>query len=154
MWMRSGPVTLKLSGPNSVRPPASAVTSSNASTSFCDGRFNAGRNDVERHENFELRLGLVERVVRFGELAIGEAIGCALRGFGPVLLEVEHHLALPGGEAPGLAGGVLALLHLALQLHLILHAAQVAFGLVERIRRRCAARFARRRTPTSRRRRR
>jgi hypothetical protein len=77
------------------------------------------------------------------ELAACESIGRALRGLGPVLLEVEHHLALPGGEAPGLAGGVLALLHLTLELHLILDAAQVALRLVERAGRFSAARFAR-----------
>ena len=125
-----------------MRPPASAVTSSKCSTSFCDGRFDARRDDVERHEDFEPRLGLVERFVRGGELAIGEAVGGALRGFGAILLEVEQHLALPGGDAPGLAGGVLALLHLALELHLILHAAQVDFGLVERAGRGDATGFA------------
>jgi hypothetical protein len=60
-----------------------------------------------RTSNFAL--AFVERVVGGRELAVGEAIGGALRGFGPVLLEVEQHLALAGGEAPGLACGVLAL---------------------------------------------
>ena len=64
-------------------------------------------------------------------MAISEAVGGALRGLRAVLLEIEQHLALPGGGASGLAGGVFALLHLALQLHLILHAAQVEFGFVE-----------------------
>ena len=96
------------------------------------GEIHAGRDDVEGDEDFELRFRFVERFVGGGELAVGEAVGGALRGFGPVLLEVEQHLALAGGEATGLACGVLARLHFALELNLVLHAAEVDFSLVER----------------------
>ena len=95
------------------------------------GQVHARRDDVEGDEDFEPGLGLVQRLGRFRELAVGQAIGSALRGFGAILLEVEHHLALSRLGAPGLARGVLARLHLALQLHLILHAPQVAFRPVE-----------------------